>query len=408
MDYQLLVDFLIAIALGTLIGLEREYTQIQKGVRGYGGIRTFPLIALTGALSGFFAGYYSIWIMVIGFGGVAALILTSHYFFSARQGRIGLTTEIAGLVTFWIGVLSYLEQTLLAIILTMVMTLFLYERTELHQFVARMKKEELYSTIKFALIAFVVLPILPDTSFGPFDFFNPHRIWLLVVLVSGISFVGYVMMKWFGRVGVELVGFLGGFVSSTATTLSIIQERKSRDHAASIFGIVAANMAMMMKVLFFIFIISREVFALVVFPVGMMIMGGFIFSAILSHYSEGMKHSMRLRSPFTFMAAVKFAVVFTFILFIVKASLSYLSERSLYIVGFLSGLFDADATVLSMLQVPHVLSTVSTTIVIILIANTISKSAIAFLFGDKKCALKLSLVLLDVVLFGVLGLVFLQ
>lgn len=407
-DYQLIVNFLVALALGLLIGLEREYTQAKGGVRKYGGIRTFPLIALLGALAGFFGERYSIGIAVVTLASVAALIIISHYFFSARKGRPGMTTEVAGLVTFFIGLLSYLGFLLLAVILGVLMTLLLYERIMLHTFVARIKREELHSTIKFAIIAFVVLPVLPDTAFGPFEFFNPRNIWLMVVLVSGISFLGYILVRWLGDRGVEVGGFLGGFVSSTATTLSLVEQSgKVREWKGLAVGIVSANAAMMIKVLALIYILNQEVFTHTIFPIGVMVLGSGVFAAVLSWRMESKKHKIELSSPFTLGPALKFAGIFLVILFAVKVATFYFSQNGVYVATFLAGLFDADATVLSTLQLAQngFVGVASSAIVLVVVANTLSKVAISFMFGVRKFAVRVIPILVDVALLGVLALV---
>src|SRR3989344_7699825 len=132
----------------------------------------------------------------------------------------GATSEVAGFLAFFMGVLSYFGEVQLAVVLTVIITVILYSRSVLHNFAQHLKKEEMRSTMIFAVIAFVVLPFLPNKGYGPYGLFNPFLFWLMVVFISGISFVGYILMRWVGEKGMVLGAMLGGLASSTAVTLS--------------------------------------------------------------------------------------------------------------------------------------------------------------------------------------------
>lgn len=404
---ELLVNFGIALGLGALIGLEREYTQMQRGgSRGWGGVRTFPLIALLGALIGFFSEKYSVSLAAIGFSAVAALIIISHYVFASKRERIGITSEVAGMVTFFVGTLSYLGMFVLAVAVTVIMTLLLYHRFELHRFAERMKAEELYSTIKFALIAFVILPILPDKAYGPFELFNPYKVWLLVVLVSAISFIGYILVKWIGTRGSQLAAFLGGFVSSTATTLSILSEKeKARGYSSALFRVLVSNAAMIIKILVLVFIVKRAVFIGLLGPLGLMLLGTLVAGFFL--YEKAPSSKLELRSPFTLKPALEFAGMFSVVLFLVKLATFYYGHNGIYAITFISGLVDADSTVLSTLQLTtdNFVATAATAAVLAVVANTITKVGWAFAFGQRGFALRLGGLLGGIGLMGVLWLV---
>lgn len=405
---NLFIHLLLALALGALIGLEREYSQIKRGFRGYGGIRTFPLIALLGALSAFLAERYSPVIIWSGFGGITLFIAISHYFLSSKHGRIGLTTEIAGIITFIIGVLSYSEKPIIPITIAIIMTIFLYTRIELHQFAGNLKKDEMYSTLKFAIIAFVILPLLPDKPFGPFLFFNPYRVWLMVVLVSGVSFVGYILVHFLGKHSTAVTGFLGGFVSSTATTLSMAERSSQKNDSSSlVFATIAANTAMIIKILFIILIFNKELFIALLLPIGIIITGSILIAAPFSNQNKNQQKLIIFTSPFTLTSALKFGAIFAFILFLVRFAV-HISQKSFYAITFFSGLFDADATVLSALQLLQQQATLNISIAVILVimANTLSKIAIAHLFGKKTFANRVTIPLLGVTLLSILSLFF--
>jgi uncharacterized membrane protein (DUF4010 family) len=404
---EVLVRFLVALGLGALVGLEREYAQAKVHKQGYGGIRTFPLIALLGALVGFLDSQYSLWIVIVAFIAVVLLILISHYFVAMKTAKVGITSEMAGLITFFIGVLCSRGEYIIAVPLAVVMTLLLYERIELHWFAAHLKREELHSTIKFAIIALVILPLIPDIAYGPFDFFNPRTIWMMVVLVSGISFVGYILIKLLGKRGMELAGFLGGFVSSTATTLSLIERgEKTRSGPVALIGIVAANAAMLTKVLILIFIVNRAVFTEVAVPFVMMMLGSAVIAGLLSIRHPIKTQELEIRSPFALRPALTFALIFGMILFVVKAATFYFSQQGVFVVTFFSGLIDADATVLSTLQIAKngLLSVASKAAVLAVVANTMTKGILILALGKKQFGLHAAGVFCLIAAVGAIGL----
>src|SRR3989338_29527 len=209
-EFTFLQNFMIALALGALIGLEREYARYKKRGHDYAGIRTFPLIALFGALAAYFGEIISVWVLLGSMGLMGVLIIVS-YFADVETSRKyhGATSEVAGFITFFVGVLCYYQEFTFAAFISIVMTLILYARSMLHKFAEHMKKKELADTLKFAVIAFVILPFLPDTYYGPYEIFNPYITWLMVVFVSAISFAGYIAMKWLSERGLTLAGMLG-------------------------------------------------------------------------------------------------------------------------------------------------------------------------------------------------------
>jgi len=193
-ELEFLKNFLIATALGALIGLEREHAQAKGKYTSFAGIRTFPLISLCGAIISYLSINISSWILVAGALILPGLIITAYYTSSIKSKYHGITTAIAALLAFFVGILCLYNEIILAIIVAVTTTILLYARTFLHQFAKKIKKQELVDTIKFAVIAFVILPFLPNKGYGPYEIFNPFIIWLMVVFISGISFVVYILI----------------------------------------------------------------------------------------------------------------------------------------------------------------------------------------------------------------------
>ncbi len=391
MDLIILQSFFIALALGALIGLEREYARFKRRGHDYAGIRTFPLISLFGALSAFMGELISPWILIAGIILMGSLIVIA-YFSVAGQTRvyIGATSEVAGFLAFFLGVLVYYGEISLAVILTVTITVILYARSLLHHFAKRIKKAEMADTLKFIVIAFVILPLLPNQSYGPLELFNPYIFWLMVVFISGIGFVGYVLMKWFGEKGIVLSGILGGLVSSTAVTLSFAERSKKQKniYRALVLGVILANTIMFIRILIEVSVINPALLTKLILPLGILILICVIFSYFLWKRSGSIKGGeMKLKSPFTLSPALKFGAIFAVSLALVKVADVYLASSGVYLVSFISGLADVDAITVSLSQLTRTtldLETAKNGIILAALTNVGVKGGIAYFFGERK------------------------
>ena len=409
MDYILLQNFVIAISLGLLIGLEREYARFKKRGHDYAGIRTFPLIALYGALSAYLGVLISPWVLIVGIIMTGALIIIAYFSITEKSRKfVGATSEIAGFLTFFIGVLAFYGETTLAIILAVVTTIILYARSFLHHFAEKISTEEMADTLKFAVIALVILPLLPNQGYGPYEIFNPFVIWLMVVFSSGISFAVYVLMKWFGERGITLAGILGGLVSSTAVTTSFSQRSKKEKkiYKALALGVVLANTIMLVRILIEVFVINRALFVKMLLPFSILILVSVGFAYVLWKKSKDTKGKMELSSPFTLGPALKFGVFFAVILALVKLGDVYLASKGVYLVSFISGFADVDAITVSLSQLAKTtlsLDIARNGIVIAALTNVAVKGGIAYWMGDRKKYAKIIVSLYSVLV--VLGIV---
>jgi uncharacterized membrane protein (DUF4010 family) len=199
-ELDLFFRFGVALTLGILVGLQREFAFEETDEGLFAGVRTFALIGLLGCTGAFLSDLMaSPWPFIVVLLVVGSFV-TVTYFVSATRGKIGLTTEVAVILTLLAGALVYMEQLILGVALVVTMTVLLSIKVEARRFVSHMTREDIFAALKFAVVAAIVLPILPNQVFGPppFDVFNPNTIWLLVVFISGISFVGYVLNKLMG------------------------------------------------------------------------------------------------------------------------------------------------------------------------------------------------------------------
>lgn len=347
-ELTLFNHFLVALALGALIGLEREYAKHKQRGHAYAGIRTFPLIALLGALSAYLGELISIWLLVMGFLVVGMISVLAYHAVSEKK-HIGATTEIAGMLTFFLGVIAYRGDLLLAAALAIMITLILYTRSMLHRFAEKIKEKELGATLTFAVIALVILPFLPNQWYLK-ELFNPFLIWLMVVLISGISFAGYLLLKWFGRKGITLAGLFGGLVSSTATTVSLAvrSKKEKKVYPALALAVILANGMMFLRVLIEVSAVNQQLFREVFLPLLALMLATAVFSYFIWKKAREVREEIKLGSPLSLKPALKFALFFALILALVKVANVYLSTGGVYLVSFFSGFADVDAITLSL------------------------------------------------------------
>lgn len=416
MDFTIFQQFAVALALGTLIGLEREHRFQTDKYTGFGGIRTFALIAIFGVLT-YMLLAISVAFFAVMTAGFLALVITS-YIMSSRNGRdFGVTSEVAAFLVYLIGILSGMEQYLVATFVALTVLVILHFKDPLHRWAKRLKSKELVSTIEFIIITFVILPLLPNKGFGPYEFFNPYIVWLMVVFVSGISFASYIAMKLFGaKRGILLTGFLAGFISTTALSFSFAAQSKKNKKLITpyVLGISIAVSALFFRVLLEVFVLNRELSYLVAIPFVAMGLLAIILSFVLFFHDKGRSGEVdsrhfQMESPFQLAPAIKFALIFAVVLLVTKFAANAFGNEALYLAAFVGGFFDVDSITLSMSRLAdHEISEIVATIAITIgvLTNNLSKIPIFMLFGNKKVAFRLFLVFLPITVLGAFALFF--
>ena len=392
-NLKLLESLLIALALGVLIGAERGIARVRQRVEEkttFAGIRTFTLIALLGALSLHFTNYFGKVFFVVSFFGFVVLVTAAYIITSKKEKDVGTTTEITAILTFFYGALCMTEYRLVAIVLTIFTTVILYTKKPAYAFLGRITDEEFYATLKFAIIAFVVLPFLPKDDY--LGFFNPYRIWLIVVIISGIEFVGYVIMKLMPpRKGIAIIGLLGGIISSTALVLNASRESKREKMLTNSLGFssVLASSTVFLKLILEVYIVNKAVVDKVALPMIIMFIFGMMGALFLWKRSKAEEEikTIDLKSPFTLRPALKFAVFFAFIIFLVTFANKYLGVSGVYVTSAIGGLANLDAPTVSLASLAYrdITAEVATLgIVIAACINTVLKAGMAFLLGSKE------------------------
>ena len=384
----------IALVIGVLIGLEREFAADRAGRDMFAGIRTMTLIGLAGCTGALLADITSSpWPLVAVVVLTGALIL-SGYISKSRGGYIGGTSEIAAIIVLLTGAISYYGYFALAAAIAVATTVLLSLKGTLHRFAHRLSEADVYATLKFAVISAIVLPVLPNQTFGPppFDALNPYRIWLMVVLISGISFSGYVLMKFVNvRNGIGLTGLLGGLVSSTAVTLSYTQRSRSHPTLATPFAlaITVAWIVMYARVLVLIGVVNRGLLAHVWLPLTVTAVALAGYGVYLLRQQDSANHeAVALVNPFELGPALTFGAIYAITLLLVRAGEIYLGSAGVYLSSLLSGLAQVDAIALSMSELSAPSGSLSAgmaanAVFLAVFANTVVKGAWVLIGGGQ-------------------------
>tara|TARA_Y100000034_G_C6868015_1_gene395832 strand:+ start:358 stop:1617 length:1260 start_codon:yes stop_codon:yes gene_type:complete len=410
---ELIRNFLFALIIGAFIGIEREYAKKRDGDFTLGGIRTFILISIVGALSGYFSQFFgSLLFLLFPFLILSLFILINYYIVSKKSKEIHMTTGICGVLVFILSAMVFYGFGKFAIALSILIAVLLSSRHYLHEFISKIEKKELQDTLKFAIIALVILPFLPNKAYGPLSILNPYLIWLMVVFISAISFFGYILVKIFGaKRGISITGLVGGLVSSTAVTMTFANKSKKVSKLftnAFSLAIIIASSTMFLRILFEILVVNRALLSTLIIPLGLMTLTGAGFSYYYYKIKKEEKsEKLELKSPFTLNPAIKFGLFFAFILFISKAAQIYLGSAGIYLTSLLSGLADVDAITLSMANLAAnntITEKVATSaITLAALSNTFVKGGIVYFAGSKELRKKIIISFGSILIVGLLS-----
>ena len=389
----ILQALIVSASLGALIGTIRQWGKQheEKSADGFAGVRTFTLWALLGTSSAaisaqFVPAAFIATLLLIG----GQLILRGV--FGRIDFKIGFTTTAASLLTFLMGGLVYWGETQAAVVLSAGTMLLLGFKQPIHAWTRKFTEADIRSTLQFVAITGVILPLVPNRGFGPYDAFNPFAMWLMVVLISGLGFVGYLLMRIMGAgTGIALTGLVGGLASSTATTLTF-SRRSREDPAASsgyVLAVVLASTVMLARVAAVALALQPKLFAGVWPALLAMALPGIFYAAwVLLIRRSQMKliEAPELKNPLSLVTAIKFAAIYAVVTLVVRAVAEEEISRGMLAVSFFSGLTDMDAITLSTIDSTKtgglVASLGARLIIVAAIANTLAKAAIVLLLGS--------------------------
>ena len=391
-----LLNFASALAAGLLIGAERGWQgRNSEDNQLVAGIRTFALSSLLGAFAMLLGEHFDVAAWAVVFAGFAALVVASYFGGLQRTGDLGLTSEVALLITFLLGSLAMAGYAGLAAAGAVAVALLLSLKQSLHGALQRLSEAELSGALKLLFISLVLLPALPNQGYGPWQVFNPYAIWWMVVLIAAIGFVAYVAIRLVGtRHGLLLTALLGGIVSSTAMTLTLARLGQGRHLQALLAcGLLATSALMFPRVLLEVGLINRNLLMPLLWPLGV---AALIYAAgALLYYRRAGSESAEtaeppLQNPFELAPALRFATLLVLILLLVEGARHWLGAMGVYLVALLSGLADVDAITLSLARSAHtdLSSQVAVHgIFLAALSNSLAKAVLIALIGGRQLAL---------------------
>lgn len=394
MNYHDIVTLAIAFGLGMLVGLQR-----QKSDHEMAGVRTFTLISIMGVVSAFLARDFDnpFILPVLGLC-ITALLVTANVIKLKKLNDtdIGQTTEVAALLMFAVGAYLVMGDRMVAVIVGSSMAILLYVKEHLHNFIENLKEKDLAAIMTFAGISLVILPLLPDKTYGPLNVLNPRNIWFMVTLIVGISVVGYFIYKFVGKkVGIISNGILGGLISSTATTVSYARKTKDAEsiNKMAAFVITAASAVALIRVLVEVGVVIPEKLPEIVLP----LITVFVLMALLCiglfyiiSKNGGGEEMPEPKNPAQFKSALIFGLLYGGILLAVAFTKQEFGNEALYVVAIISGLTDVDAITLSLSQLMKGgglnTSTGWRLILLATLSNLLFKGIMAAVLGTRQLA----------------------
>ncbi|MCB1042621.1 MAG: MgtC/SapB family protein [Acidobacteria bacterium] len=387
-----------SVLIGLLIGFQRQLAySVQKdsGQELFAGARTFALISLVGAVSGYLSDLYNEYSILVAMLVVIGLLIAIAYYAGVKRGETGMTTEVAAVAAFLYGALAVLADIEIAVGMGVMTSVILALKVQTDRFSSQLTSDDMRAVLTFAVITLVVLPLLPNESMlpSPFDVVVPFKVWFMVVLISGISFVGYFLMKFVGTdKGVALTGALGGLVSSTAVTLSFSQRSRSNPNLSQLcaMAIILSWAVMYVRVLIEVAIVHAALLRALWIP---MVVALFITLAhALYLFRKYRQHTSKdepsFTNPFELGPALAFGLLYAVILVISHLARLHFGDKGVYTSSFLAGLLDVDAITLSLAELCKPeggmsMDTSARGIVLAVVANVASKGVLVLATGSK-------------------------
>jgi len=410
MDSGHALGLLVALMIGAVVGLERGWRLRQYGEgRRVAGLRTFALMGLAGGVAGLVGERAGAWVVPVALAGVIALLLLGYRRSASRQDDMGITTEVAGVLVFLLGVLATAGQALLALAGGVVTAVVLGFKPRLHALLVWLDGPEIRAILQLALISAVLLPLLPRRGYGPWDVLNPYQIWLMVVLISAIGFVGHFAVRIVGsRRGVLFTGLFAGLASSTALTLTLSRAAREQQALQPLFAaaIVLACTTMFPRLLVLVAAVAPGLLAGLYLPVAILTAVGLTATAglvIESGHGQDSARTPALQTPFELGTALRFGVILVVVMLGAEALRRLAGDAGVYLMALLSGLTDVDAITLSLGNMAGEQLGAAVALQGILIAamaNTLVKMGLAIGLGGRGLALRVGLGLGAVIIAG--------
>ena len=391
-EFDFLIRMLVTAGIGFVLGLEREYSQYSEKGEIFAGLRTFTLVALLGFLTAYLGITFTYWIFIAGFLGVVAIVAIS-YWVTSNEGNIGSTTEFAIIFTFLLGGLVLVGSINLSLALTVITLVLLSLKLRLKSMIGQLTQKELFAFVRFVVIALLILPFLPNEFYGLYEVINPREVGWIIVLTSGIGFVGYILMKFLGTDrGILLTSILGGLVSSTLVTFTFSKKSKENPELSQNYavGIFAAATIMIARVFLWVFIFNKSMLVSLTLP--LLIIFFTAFGVALFFYNKQFEKQRSvdkivLGDPLNIKNAVFFGVFYMGILLLVSYANQTYGANGIYFSSSISALTDVDAIAISVSKLGGTtinLLIAQNAILLATLSNTVVKIGIALFTGSHK------------------------
>ena len=406
----------VALCLGALVGLERQVAQTESaGEKDFPGVRTFAFTALLGALAVLVANAVHPLLAVAIFAAEAVFLILRYQFDAAKNADPGYTTETASLCTFAVGALAQSGDMLVATVLTIAMVALLRSKRTLHRAAQLLSPADMEALIRFLVITGVVLPLLPDTAIDPtFQVLRPRDVWRMVVLISGLSFAGYVLMR--VRAGYSsyiVTGLLAGLVSSTAATLAYARAGRGVAHARHYEALIAlAASTAFLRMLVMLWIVEPELARRVTLPLAAMIAVGLLLGFTRHQPEQDAPERHNFENPLTMRVAITFAAIYASVTLLLAYARQEFGDAGIYAVSSVAALVGADAPALSLARLVHdghlPVETATLGVVLIAVFTTLGKVGILAFVGRSPFARRVSASLMLVTATGAMALILLH
>lgn len=412
---DLLISVLVSACLGALVGLIRQWsdqTEHEDAV-DLGGVRTYTFWAMLGCLGAFLGPREQPVVLIV----ILVLVGAHQVATTVRSGlaqKTGGTTFASALLTVLVGALVFWQHRQTAIVLAATTMVLLGMKQTIHAWTRAFTLADIRATLQFAAITGVILPLVPDRAMGPYGAFNPYSTWLMVVLISGLGFAGYIAVRLLGaRAGILVTSLFGGLASSTATTLAFSRRSKEEPELSENYAmaVVAACTVMLPRVIVAVGVFSPELSLTLIAPFACMALPAVVFGAWLWYARQPGATPVAappLANPLNLKMSVKFALIYTAIGFLVKAATQLnVLHSSLLPLSFVSGLTDMDAISLSMAgniasgTIP--LSLAAKAVIVAAVSNSIVKAGLAVSLGAPGIRRPVLVVLGATAVAGVAG-----
>jgi uncharacterized membrane protein (DUF4010 family) len=406
------VKIVLTLFLCFLIGLEREEHRVAGQRYTFGGVRTFPLIGLTGYALALLSGTQLL-PLTFGFGVVGAFLWLSYRHKLETYAEAGATTEVSGLITYVIGALVSRDQLWIATTIAVVSMLLLELKEFLENLTTKIPAVEILTFTKFLLLTFVILPIVPNRDYGPFAV-NPFKSWLVVVAISGVSYGSYLLEKLAkGKGGIRLSALLGGLYSSTFTTVVMAKEAKTADSPHNYAGgILIASGVMYFRFLALIGIFNLQLMDRLLVP--FLILGaigvavGWAWSSLSDVPTTETKPAYSAKNPLELSSAFLLGAVFLVVLVATNFALIHLGSGGIYGMALISGLAPVDPFIMGLTQTAGKMTSMGLAVAGVILAaasNNFAKAFIALVLADRKTGRQSLILMLGLTALGLLPLI---